>query len=102
MRKIFWLVATVLLTATLSITGYSADEAKKGSADQATTTAAAAPAGMMGEHDMTGTIERIDHKSGVVRVSAKPHDLELHFPPDSVKDLKKGDKITVHMSFQKD
>src|SRR5215831_18643087 len=100
MRKILWLIATALLTATLAITGYAADEAKKGSADQATTTAAAAPGGMMGEHEMTGTIGQIDHKSGVVKLESKPHDLELHFPPDSIKDLKKGDKITVHMSFQ--
>jgi hypothetical protein len=95
MRKIFWLLASALLTATLAVTGYSADETKA-------TTAAATPSTMMGEHDMTGTIERIDHKTGVVKVAAKPHDLELHFPPDSVKDLKKGDKITVHMGFQKD
>jgi len=99
--KIFWLFATALLTATLAVTGLSADEAKKSAGDQPTT-AAAAPAGMMGEHDMTGTIERIDHKSGVVKLSSKPHDLELHFPPNSIKDLKQGDKITVHMSFQKD
>jgi hypothetical protein len=102
MRKIFWLLPTALLAATLSVTGYSADESKKATSDQASTTAAADTAGMMGGHDMTGTIDRIDHKTGVVKLESKPHDLELHFPPDSIKDLKKGDKITVHMSFKKD
>jgi hypothetical protein len=101
MQKTFWLLVTALLTTTLTVTGYAAEEAKKGAAEQATT-AAAGTGSMMGEHDMTGTIERIDHKTGVVKVAAKPHDLELHFPPDSIKDLKKGDKITVHLGFQKD
>ena len=102
MKKIFWLLPTTLLAATLSITGYSADESKKGASDQTDTTAAAEPGAMMGEHDMTGTISSIDHKTGVVKLESKPHDLELHFPPDAIKDLKKGDKITVHMSFKKD
>jgi hypothetical protein len=101
MRKLFWLFPTALLAATLAVTGYSADESKKATSDQATT-AAATTGGMMGEHDMTGTIARIDHQSGVVKLESKPHDLELHFPPGSIKDLKKGDKITVHMSFRKD
>jgi hypothetical protein len=85
----------------LSVTSYAADESKK-STDQAAPTAAAEPGDMMGSHDMTGKIDRIDHKTGVVKLESKPHDLELHFPPDSIKDLKKGDKITVHMSFKKD
>jgi len=100
MRKLFGLLAAALLSTTVALTSYAADEAKKGTADQATTAAAAGS--MMGEHDMTGTIDRIDHKSGVIKLSAKPHDLELHFTPDTIKELKKGDKITVHMGFQKD
>jgi hypothetical protein len=40
---------------------------------------------IQGEHDMTGT-----------------GDLHLHFPPDTVKDLKDGDKITVHLGFTKE
>jgi hypothetical protein len=102
MRKISWLLPAALLAATLSVTAYSADESKKTPADQANTSAAADTAGMMGEHDMSGTIDKIDHKTGVVKIESKPHDLELHFPPNSIKDLKKGDKITVHMGFKKD
>ena len=101
MRNALWLLPGALLAATLTVTGYAADESNKATSSQATT-AAATTGGMMGEHDMSGTIARIDHKSGVVKLESKPHDLELHFPPDSIKDLKKGDKITVHMSFQKD
>ena len=102
MRKTFWLLPTTLLAATLAVTGYSADEPKKGASDQASPTAAVEPAGMMGEHAMTGTISGIDHKTGVVKLESKPHDMELHFPPAAIKDLKKGNKITVQLSFKKD
>ena len=101
MTKFSWLLATGLVAATLATPSYSADESKKAMPDPAGNTTAAASESMMGEHEMTGTIERIDHKSGVVKLETKPHDLELHFPPDAIKDLKKGDKITVHMSFRK-
>jgi len=102
MRKGFWLFPTAMLAATLTTSGYSADEAKRGASDQATTTAAAESGGMMGAHEMTGTISSIDHKSGVVKLESKPHDMELHFPPTAIKDLKRGDKITVQLSFKKD
>ena len=99
MNKISWLLASGLLAASLTTSSYSADQPKSTAAD---TTSAAADHSMMGEHNMTGTIASIDHKSGVVKLETKPYDMELHFLPDSIKDLKKGDKITVHMSFKKD
>ena len=99
MNKVSWLLASGLLAASLTTSSYSADQPKSTAAD---TTSAAADHRMMGEHEMTGTIGSIDHKTGVVKLETKPHDMELHFPPDALKDLKKGDKITVHMSFKKD
>jgi hypothetical protein len=54
-----------------------------------------------GEHDMSGPIKSINHKNGVVVVKSGPSDLKLHFPPDAIKDLKKGDTITVHLGFSK-
>lgn len=96
MKPIGWLFSTALLGVMVSLPVYAADQAG------GNTTTAAASQSMMGEHDMTGTISSIDHKSGVVKLTAKPHDMELHFPPDAIKDLKKGDKITVHLAFRKD
>ena len=61
----------------------------------------AAATSLSGEHDMPGTITSIDHKTGVVVVHSAPSNLSVHFPPDSIKDLKKGDKITVHLGFSK-
>ncbi|MEW5944095.1 MAG: hypothetical protein AB1710_09645 [Pseudomonadota bacterium] len=61
------------------------------------------PEGMkcMGKHSMTGTIKEIDPKTGTLAVKTEAGDLRLHFPPSSLKDLKVGDTITVHMSFSK-
>ena len=98
MGKIPCLLAAAALGATLTASSQAADQPKT----EAATSTAAAAGSMMGEHSMTGTVKSVDHKSGVVKVEAKPHDMEVHFPPDSVKDLKKGDKIMVHLSFQKE
>ncbi len=99
MRKVPCLLVAAALAATVAASGQAADQPKPGAASGATAGAAASM--MMGEHSMTGTIKSIDHKSGVLKVDTKPHEMELHFPPDSIKDLKKGDKITVHLGFEK-
>ena len=57
--------------------------------------------GHMGEHDMTGTVAKLNHKKGTLELKSKPANLRLHFPPESLKDIKNGDKITVHLSFSK-
>lgn len=57
---------------------------------------------IQGEHDMTGTVSKIDKKKGTLVLKTGAGDLHLHFPPDTVKDLKDGDKITVHLGFTKE
>lgn len=56
--------------------------------------------GMMGEHTMSGKITAID-KTGHVTLKTGAGNLRLHFPPDSLQGLKKGDTITVHLSFSR-
>lgn len=57
----------------------------------------------MGEHQMTGTISSINHDKGTVDLKTAENNetLKLHFPPQSIRDLKQGDKITVQLSFWK-
>lgn len=55
----------------------------------------------MGRHSMTGTIKEIDPKKGTLEVKTGVGDLRLHFPPASLKDLKVGDTITVHLGFSR-
>ena len=56
---------------------------------------------MMGRHKMSGTVDQIDHAKGMVTLKSGAADMALHFPPDSIKDLKKGDAITVDLGFSK-
>jgi hypothetical protein len=59
--------------------------------------------GMMphGHHSVSGTISKLDHEKGMVSLQTGAGTLELHFPPQSIADLKEGDSITVHLSFSK-
>lgn len=56
---------------------------------------------MMGKHDMSGTVEAIDHKTGMMKVKTGVGALDVHFPPPTIKDLKPGDSITLHLGYTK-
>ncbi len=56
---------------------------------------------MEGVHWMTGTVESVDAKAGWMKVKTDEGTLNLHFPPDSLKDVKAGETVTVHMGFHK-
>lgn len=53
----------------------------------------------MGRHEMSGKVESVDHKTGWVKVKTGEGVLTVHFPAESVKDLKDGEMITVHLSY---
>jgi len=53
----------------------------------------------MGRHEMSGKVESVDHKTGWIKVKTGEGVLNVHFPADSVKDLKDGEMITVHLSY---
>ncbi len=55
----------------------------------------------MGMHDMPGTVTEVDHKTGMVEVESMNMKLKVHFPASTVADLKKGDKITLHLGYSK-
>jgi hypothetical protein len=55
----------------------------------------------MGMHDMPATVTEVDHKTGIVEVESGSMKLKVHFPAASVADLKKGDKITLHLGYSK-
>ena len=57
---------------------------------------------MMGKHSMGATIESIDHKTGFLKLKSGMGDMIIHYPPPAIKDLNKGDKITVNLSFSKE
>lgn len=51
----------------------------------------------MGQHDMTGTVSTIS-ANGIVDVHTAVGILRVHFP-DASQHLKKGEKITLHLSY---
>jgi hypothetical protein len=55
----------------------------------------------MGMHSMSGTIENINSQTGWMKIKTGIGELTIHYPAPAVKDLKKGDKITVHLSYTK-
>lgn len=57
---------------------------------------------LMGDHDMSGTVSKLDSKKGTFVLETGMGPLHLHFPPDVLKDVKNGDKITVHLGLTKD
>lgn len=61
----------------------------------------AGAAGMMGQHPMSGTVTKIDHKTGMLTLKTGVGNLQLHFPPSSLEGVKEGDTITVHLAFSK-
>jgi hypothetical protein len=61
----------------------------------------AAGAKHQGEHSMTGAVTDIDHDTGKLSLNTQVGELDLHFPPPALKDVKEGDQLTVHLGFMK-
>lgn len=54
---------------------------------------------MHGMHTMPATVTHTDAKTGIVDVMADGMALRVHFPPDSMANLKAGDKIGLYMAY---
>ena len=57
--------------------------------------------GMMGMHVTPVTVTALDAKTGLVDATSGGMTLKLHFPPESLANVKAGDKLSVHMGFRK-
>lgn len=51
------------------------------------------------QHRMYGQVTKINHASGVIDVKTAETSLQLLFPPKAVRDLNKGDAITVELGY---
>lgn len=58
-------------------------------------------ANVSGMHDMPATVTNVDHKTGMVEVESMNMKLKVHFPANTIAELKNGDKITLHLGFSK-
>jgi hypothetical protein len=112
MNKLGILAAASALSLISSIPAFAAEESSattaSPSSSSATSThehgAISGPMSMSstefrGEHSMSGKITKIDHSNGRVTVKTGEGNLDVHFPPQSIANLKKGDEITVHLGY---
>lgn len=58
-------------------------------------------AGMAGQHSLQAKITSINPRTGKVSVRTDEGSLALHFPPEALADLKRGDTVTVHLGLSK-
>jgi hypothetical protein len=56
---------------------------------------------MRGMHAMTVTVTALDAKTGLIDASSGNMVLKLHFPPTALEGVKVGDKLSVHLGFNK-
>jgi hypothetical protein len=104
MKSILLTVGAIFAVTTMFILSLSpsasADDYGKGNAqgwDDKTTESMP-----MGKHSMGTTIESIDHKTGFMKLKSGMGEMTIHFPAPAVKDLNKGDKITVNLSYTRE
>lgn len=97
MRKFPLILTCGLFAANLAVSAQAADYGKPEMAMEKMK----GDGMMMGQHKMTGTVDKIDHAKGKLMLKTGIADMSLHFPPPSLKDIKAGDTITVEMSFVK-
>ncbi len=63
-------------------------------------TSASTTGGYVGEHEMTGTVTDVDKDEGRVSLDAEGQKLDLHFPPSALRNVNKGDRVSVRMSIR--
>jgi len=81
-RTIASLVAAVLLSATMA-------SAQSGPMADA-----------KGRHSMDGEVTKVDSKRGWIDVKTSEGSMKLHFPPDALAEVKKGDRVTVDLAIK--
>ena len=52
-----------------------------------------------GEHRFTGKVTAVDHDTGLVTLATSGNTLNLHFPKDSLTNVKTGDRLTVEAGY---
>lgn len=61
---------------------------------------AAFDAEVQGAHDMKGLVTAVDHRTGLVELTAGSMELRLHFPPPAVQKLNEGDTLFVRLGIK--
>jgi hypothetical protein len=49
---------------------------------------------------MDGQVTKVDAKKGWIDVKTSEGSMKLHFPPDALAEVKKGDRVTVDLAIK--
>jgi len=55
---------------------------------------------MMGRHSMQGEVTSVDAKKGWIHLKTSEGTMIVHFPPEALQDVKKGDTIAVDLALK--
>ena len=58
------------------------------------------PAGDMDRHTMDGQVTKVDAKKGWIDVKTSEGSMKLHFPPEALASVKKGDSVSVELGLK--
>jgi hypothetical protein len=59
------------------------------------------PAGdMTGRHTMEGQVTKVDAKKGWIDVKTSEGSMKLHFPPEALQAVKKGDSVSIELGIK--
>ena len=100
-------LATALVAA-LGVAPAFAGDPSKASDPKANDTKASSPSAspsmaagdFVARHTMTGEVTRVDSTKGKVTLKTAEGSLDLHFPPSSLSNVKKGDRLTVELAMK--
>ena len=56
--------------------------------------------GEMSRHTMDGQVTKVDAKKGWVDVKTSEGSMKLHFPPETLANVKKGDSVSVELGLK--
>ncbi len=80
---------TVVVAASLVLCATSAGLAQSSGSDP-----------MMGRHSMQGEVTSVDAKKGWIHLKTSEGTMIVHFPPEALQDVKKGDTIAVDLALK--
>jgi len=100
-------LATALVAALGVATAFAGDPSKA-SDPKANDTKASSPSAspsmaagdFVARHTMTGEVTRVDSNKGHLTLKTAEGNLDLHFPPSTLSNVKKGDRVTVELAMK--
>jgi cytoskeletal protein RodZ len=57
-------------------------------------------AAMRGQHRVVGEVTKVDHDKGMLTLKTDEGDMDLHFPPSALSNIKEGERVEVQMAIR--